>query len=96
MIWLVAEREIGSKLRSKAFLISTGVLLLIALAGIVIGGFASKNTSTMPVAVTSETASIVSALPDIEITEAKRRFHRKFKIMAFSDVWHGSSQNLSR
>jgi len=37
MIWLVAEREIGSKLRSKAFLISTGVLLLIALAGIVIG-----------------------------------------------------------
>ena len=26
--WLVAEREITTKLRSKAFLISTGVLLL--------------------------------------------------------------------
>ena len=30
-IWLVAEREIGSKLRSKAFLISTGILFAIAL-----------------------------------------------------------------
>lgn len=69
MIWLVAEREIGSKLRSKAFLISTGILLLLALAGIVIGGFASKNTDAMPVAVTSETASEVSALPSVEITE---------------------------
>lgn len=69
MIWLVAEREIGSKLRSKAFLISTGILLLLALAGIVIGGFASKNTDAMPVAVTSETASVVSALPDVEVTE---------------------------
>lgn len=71
MIWLVAEREIGSKLRSKAFLISTGVLLLIVLAGIVIGGFASKNAAaeTMPVAVTAETASVVSALPNVEATE---------------------------
>ena len=34
-----------------------------------IGGFASKNTDAMPVAVTSETASAVSALPDLEITE---------------------------
>ena len=33
-IWLVAEREIASKLRSKAFLISTGILLLIALAAL--------------------------------------------------------------
>lgn len=70
-IWLVAEREIGSKLRSKAFLISTGVLLLLALAGIVLGGFASKNaaTETMPVAATSETAAVVSALPNVEVTE---------------------------
>lgn len=70
-IWLVAEREIGSKLRSKAFLISTGVLLLLALAGIVLGGFASKNAATesMPVAATSETAAVVSALPNVEVTE---------------------------
>lgn len=70
-IWLVAEREIGSKLRSKAFLISTGVLLLLALAGIVIGGFASKNAASesMPVAVTSQTSSVVSALPNMKVTE---------------------------
>ena len=33
-IWLVAEREIGSKLRSKAFLISTGILMLAVLQGV--------------------------------------------------------------
>lgn len=70
-IWLVAEREIGSKLRSKAFVISTVILMLIALAGVLIGGFASNNSGTdkTPVAATSETASAVSALPDVEVTE---------------------------
>ena len=72
-IWLVAEREIGSKLRSKAFLISTLILLVIALAGVLIGGFTSTNTSTTPVAVTSETASAVSAIPDMEVTEVSDR-----------------------
>lgn len=67
-IWLVAEREIGSKLRSKAFLISTGILLLLALAGVLFGGFASTSTDTMPVAATAETASVVSAIPDVEVT----------------------------
>ncbi len=72
-IWLVAEREIGSKLRSKAFLISTGILLLIALAGVLFGGFASQNSDAMPVAVTSETAAAVSALPGVEVTEVASR-----------------------
>ncbi|KJL22215.1 ABC-2 family transporter protein [Microbacterium oxydans] len=67
-IWLVAEREIGSKLRSKAFLISTGILLVLALAGILFGGFASKNTETTPIAATAETASAVSAIPNVEVT----------------------------
>ncbi|WP_337001439.1 MULTISPECIES: ABC transporter permease [unclassified Microbacterium] len=67
-IWLVAEREIGSKLRSKAFLISTGILLVLALAGILFGGFASKNTDTTPVAATADTASVVSAIPGVEVT----------------------------
>ncbi|WP_082802981.1 ABC transporter permease [Microbacterium sp. CH1] len=72
-IWLVAEREIGSKLRSKAFLISTGILLVLALAGVLFGGFASQNTDAMPVAVTAETAGAVSALPDVEVTEVASR-----------------------
>ena len=68
-IWLVAEREIGSKLRSKAFLISTGILLVLTLAGILLSGFASQETSTTPVAATSQTATAVSALPDVKVTE---------------------------
>ena len=72
-IWLVAEREIGSKLRSKAFLISTGILLVLALAGILFGGFASKNTETMPIAATAETASAVSAIPNVEVTTVADR-----------------------
>ena len=68
-IFLVAEREIASKLRSKAFLISTGILLLIALAGVLIGGFMSKNTSETKIAVTSETAQAVQGLPGLAPTE---------------------------
>ncbi|GAA4480164.1 ABC transporter permease [Microbacterium panaciterrae] len=68
-VFLVAEREIGSKLRSKVFLISTGILLLIALAGVLIGGFMSKNTSETKIAVTSETAQIVHGLPGLALTE---------------------------
>lgn len=42
-VWLVAEREITTRLRSKAFLISTGVLLFIVLAGVLFGGFMAKT-----------------------------------------------------
>lgn len=41
--WLVAEREMRMRLRSKAFLISTGITLLIVLASVVIGGLLSAN-----------------------------------------------------
>ncbi|MEV4668883.1 ABC transporter permease [Microbacterium sp. LWO12-1.2] len=70
-IWLVAEREIGSKLRSKAFMISTGILLLLALVGILLSGFASNNSAEekMPVAATSQTEAAVSALPNVTVTE---------------------------
>lgn len=64
-VWLVAEREIGSKLRSKAFLISTGILFLIALAGVVWGGFAAQQDSRTTVAVTSDTAAVVAPLESI-------------------------------
>ncbi|MFK4761927.1 ABC transporter permease [Microbacterium sp. ZW T5_45] len=72
-IWLVAERELSSKIRSKSFLISTGILLLVALAGILISGFTSANPEATKVAATSQTASIVSALPDVEVTEVADR-----------------------
>ncbi|WP_310019719.1 ABC transporter permease [Microbacterium resistens] len=69
-IWLVAEREISSKLRSKAFLISTGILLLIALAGVLIGGFTSKAPSQTAIAVTSETAAAVQGNESLKPTQA--------------------------
>ena len=43
--WLVAEREIGSKLRSKAFLISFAILFVIALAVAVLGPWAGGWTA---------------------------------------------------
>lgn len=41
--WLVAEREIMTRLRSKAFLVSTGILLFFVLAGVVFGGIMAKT-----------------------------------------------------
>lgn len=41
--WLVAEREITTKLRSKAFLISTGVLLLLVLGSVLFSGFMANS-----------------------------------------------------
>ncbi len=40
--WLVAEREITTRLRSKAFLISTGILLLVVLGGVLFAGFSAS------------------------------------------------------
>jgi len=68
-VWLVAEREIGSKLRSKAFMISTGILLLIALVGVLFSGFSAKNPDPTTIAVTSETAAVAEALQNTKITE---------------------------
>ncbi|MDQ1124180.1 ABC transporter permease [Microbacterium trichothecenolyticum] len=71
-IWLVAEREIGSKLRSKAFVISTAILIVAALASVLWGGFAANDSrgSSIPVAVTSQTESAVSGLEGVEVTVA--------------------------
>ncbi len=72
-VWLVAEREIASKLRSKAFLISTAILFVLALAGIVIGGFVAQNRTGTPVAVTADAASLVPAIDGLEITAVPDR-----------------------
>ena len=58
-VWLVATREIISRLRSKAFLISTGILLLIAVGSVVAGGILSANTSTTQVAVVGTASAVV-------------------------------------
>lgn len=69
-VWLVTEREIGSKLRSKAFLISTAILFVIALAGVLWGGFSANGDNRTTVAVTAQTAPVVAELADaVKVTE---------------------------
>lgn len=62
VIRLVAGREVMARLRSRSFLISTGVLLLIVLASIIIGSLASANTELPKIAVQR---SVINALPDM-------------------------------
>ena len=69
-VWLVTQREIGSKLRSKAFVISTLILFLIALGAVVWGGITAGSTQGIPVAVTAETAPSMENVPGIETTLA--------------------------
>lgn len=77
--WLVAEREITTRLRSKAFLVSTGILLLLVLAGVLVGGFVAKSGgigSPTKVAAVGEAAAAldpdaydVTGAPDREAAE---------------------------
>lgn len=69
-IWLVAEREIGSRLRSKAFVISTVILFVVALGAVVWGGFAAGNSSDLKIAVTSDTSSVVQDVDGLDVTDA--------------------------
>ncbi|WP_194409863.1 ABC transporter permease [Microbacterium cremeum] len=72
-VWLVAEREIGSKLRSKAFVISTVILLVGALALVIWAGFQASNSSGTPVAVTADATRYVSAVDGLEVTDVADR-----------------------
>jgi ABC-2 type transport system permease protein len=76
-VWLVATREIISRVRSKAFLISTGILLLIAVGSVVAGGLMSANPSTTQVAVVGSASAVVgesdalSTVPADSVAEAE-------------------------
>jgi ABC-2 type transport system permease protein len=71
-IGLVAEREVKMRLRSKTFLISTGILLLVILAGIVVGGFLAKNTAseTTKIAVVGNAGAGLVDGKTFDVTEA--------------------------
>ncbi|MET4782254.1 ABC transporter permease [Glaciihabitans sp. UYNi722] len=68
--WLVAHREITMRLRSKAFLISTGILLLAVLASIVIGSIASANASEPKVAVVGSATAVVKHAKGLDVRES--------------------------
>ncbi len=65
--WLVAEREIGSKLRSKAFVISTIILALVALGGVIWAGVSANDESfgAPSVAVSADAERLVPAIPGV-------------------------------
>ncbi|QAB18919.1 ABC transporter permease [Leucobacter muris] len=76
--WLVAEREITTKLRSKAFLVSSGVLLLFVLAGVLFSGFMANSGGLggpTKVAAVGEASTVLQPLDGegFEVTEAQDR-----------------------
>jgi len=68
-IWLVAEREIRMRLRSKAFLVSTGILMLIVLGSVIAGGIFGANQSLPKLAAVGSAISKVEATKAFEVTE---------------------------
>ncbi|MBH0083667.1 ABC transporter permease [Salinibacterium sp. SWN167] len=70
---LVAEREITTRLRSKSFLITTGILLLLVLGGVIAGGIFSKSISTTTVATVGSLSSELSNVPGVEVTTVEDR-----------------------
>ncbi|MCY7288205.1 MAG: ABC transporter permease, partial [Cryobacterium sp.] len=69
-VWLVATREIMARLRSKAFLVSTGILLLISIGSVVAGSIASQNQTLPKVAVVGTAAQIVEQTQSFRMVEA--------------------------
>lgn len=67
--WLVSRREIIMKLRSKAFLISTGILMLAVLGSVLAGGIIGGSASGTKVAATGSAVAIAQAVPSLTVTE---------------------------
>ncbi|GAB2525490.1 ABC transporter permease [Paramicrobacterium agarici] len=67
--WLVAEREIMARLRSKAFVISTIILFVLAIAGVIIGGIFAQNQSATPVAAVGNAAASIEGDDGYDITK---------------------------
>ena len=71
--WLVAEREIGTKLRSKSFIISFVIMFVIVLGVVIWAGFTASNDSGTPVAVTSDAQELIPSTEGLDITEVDDR-----------------------
>ncbi|GAA1762791.1 ABC transporter permease [Agromyces humatus] len=67
---LIAGREITMRLRSKAFLISTGVLMLAVLASVVLGSIFGTQTETTKVAVIGGATAVVDGNDALEAVPA--------------------------
>ncbi|GAA3807247.1 ABC transporter permease [Cellulomonas soli] len=63
---LVAEREVLAQLRTKSFLVSTAVLLLVVLAGIVVSAVMGGSDDGTKVAVVEATRTVVAEADGLE------------------------------
>jgi ABC-2 type transport system permease protein len=66
---LVAAREVTMKLRSKAFLISTGILMLAVLASVLLGGILGAHPPATTVAATGSAVAVVKQASGLTVTE---------------------------
>jgi ABC-2 type transport system permease protein len=79
LVALVAQREILTRLRSKSFLISTGIMLLLVLGGFVFSAVTAGDSDDTRVAVTD--ASVLDGVPGVEavpvddLAEAEQLVH---------------------
>lgn len=64
--WLVAQREILAKLRSKAFLFSTGFLLAAVLVSVLLGGLLGGQQSSSKVAVIGGNVEVLGQFKGME------------------------------
>jgi ABC-2 type transport system permease protein len=67
---LISGREITMRMRSKAFLISTGVLMLAVLASVVLGSIFGSQSELPKVAVVSGATDVVEGNPALEAVPA--------------------------
>ncbi|WP_437582947.1 ABC transporter permease [Paramicrobacterium sp. CJ85] len=67
--WLVAEREISARLHSKAFVISTLILFIVAIGGMIVGGLMAQNQSDTPVAVVGQAGAALEGVDGFDVTE---------------------------
>ncbi|MFC6356137.1 ABC transporter permease [Luethyella okanaganae] len=72
-ITLVAGREISTRLRSRSFIISTAILMLVVLGSVVVGGLISQNAEAPKVAVVGSAAGVVAGTPGLTAIDAADR-----------------------
>ena len=63
--WLVAQREIVTRIRTRAYLVTTFVLLLVVVGGGALVHFVAGSTSVQRVGFTSSTAALVAPFEQI-------------------------------
>jgi ABC-2 type transport system permease protein len=70
---LVAEREILSQVRAKAFLISTAITLILVIGGIILSSVLGGRTEVTPVAVVGPVPEAVASSETFEVTAVDDR-----------------------